>query len=540
MQHDQYTTQEPRIFMFDDGRHKASLYQMEPPLNADDITYNVDQLVVSGVDTLVYAAGLEGGVVLYDSKVAPKWGYNVNRWTHTVWYRAARNIEHIIDTGLDPLKLLCDRSHEKGIWFIAANWVNFPGGNRKTDGGLGRMSDFVYDHPEFQVGSENDNRSDSKYVWGSIPNRFSFLHEEVRVKRFEVFDEMLSNYDTDGILLNLIDYAPFCKFSEVNKLSSILTEWILELRKVALKAEQKQGRRKRIYVHIPSHPKTWKEVGYDVPAWVSKNLVDGLVCQSGLHHGPIDQNVSLSDAVDLVKGTDCRVLVALRGGETAPQIWGAAANAYTQGADGVGFGGSSWSMSGWPWTGPEYKTLRLLGHPDMLSNADKHYMVHQDIDERHMGSDWASGLAKSLPQKLVENEPVDTQLRISDELLKWHTQGKIESVLLQVHITNIEASLNDVTVQLNGRYLPDSILELTDVTYRQLRKGNTGPYGYKYEYRLDSNYFPNTGHNTITVTLVKRDKNIKLDFCLYDVSCKIRYRLHSNFERESEDQLESR
>jgi hypothetical protein len=45
---------EPKVFMFDDGRHGAGLYAFEPPLTADDIQLNVDQLVSSGVDAIVY------------------------------------------------------------------------------------------------------------------------------------------------------------------------------------------------------------------------------------------------------------------------------------------------------------------------------------------------------------------------------------------------------------------------------------------------------------------------------------------------------
>jgi hypothetical protein len=72
---------DPRVFMFDDGRHAAGLYQFEPPLTPADHSYTVDQLVASGVDTYIYGATLEGGVALYPSQVAQKWGDNVERWT---------------------------------------------------------------------------------------------------------------------------------------------------------------------------------------------------------------------------------------------------------------------------------------------------------------------------------------------------------------------------------------------------------------------------------------------------------------------------
>ena len=106
---------EPKVFFYDDGRHASALYQFAPPLSPDDLYLAVDQLVDSGVDTLIYSAGLEGGAVQYDSKVGQKWGDNVPMWAHPIFYRASRNLHQLIADGHDPLKLLCDRCHEKGL-----------------------------------------------------------------------------------------------------------------------------------------------------------------------------------------------------------------------------------------------------------------------------------------------------------------------------------------------------------------------------------------------------------------------------------------
>ena len=73
---------EPKVFFYDDGRHAAGLYQFAPPLTAPDVAFTVDQLVAAGVDTLFYSAGPEGGVVQYDSRVAAKWGDNVDVCIH--------------------------------------------------------------------------------------------------------------------------------------------------------------------------------------------------------------------------------------------------------------------------------------------------------------------------------------------------------------------------------------------------------------------------------------------------------------------------
>ena len=67
-----------------------------------------EQLASSGVDTLIWLAGVEGGNVIYDSKVAPLWGSNVETWTHPVWFRGWKNPQALIAEGHDPLALLCN------------------------------------------------------------------------------------------------------------------------------------------------------------------------------------------------------------------------------------------------------------------------------------------------------------------------------------------------------------------------------------------------------------------------------------------------
>jgi hypothetical protein len=235
---------EPRVVFYDDGRHAASLYQFEPPISPEDHTVIVDQLVDSGVDTLVYSAGVEGGVVQYDSRVAQKWGDNVTTWKHQVWYRAGRVLHQLIADGHDPLKLLCDRCHARGLWFMPSLWVGLVGGDRKIDGGLGRKSDFVYDHPQYQVGQDDDPRAQAL-----LAARFSFLHPEVRLERLRVFEELLGRYATDGVevdLANPDNLGPMCRFGEANRLAPLLTRWLGGVRNAARRAEALQRRRKRV------------------------------------------------------------------------------------------------------------------------------------------------------------------------------------------------------------------------------------------------------------------------------------------------------
>ena len=238
--HHQETTangksKEPRVFFYDDGRHYSGLYQFAPPLEAADLTYAVDQLVDSGVDTLLYSAGLEGGAVQYGSQVAQKWGDNVDVWVHPIFYRASRNLQQLVADGNDPMRILAERCHQKGIWFIPTCPVCIIGGGAESERGYGRKSDFVFDNPQFYVGEDDHPQAELLgRMFGT--GRLNFLHAEVRRERFQIFEELLARYESDGVELDLSldnEFGPFCRFGEVAQLAPVLTQWIRDIREVA-------------------------------------------------------------------------------------------------------------------------------------------------------------------------------------------------------------------------------------------------------------------------------------------------------------------
>ncbi len=527
----------PKVFVYDDGRHGAPLYQYAPPLSPEDFVFSIDQLVDAGADAIVYMVGLEGGVALYDSRVAQKWGDNTKKWNHPVFYRAARHLRALIESGHDPLDLLCERAHAKGLHFIAANWVALEGGDTPQVRGHGRKSDFVYDHPQYQVGSDSHRLAEHVH-----PHRLSFLHEAVREERFRVYEELLARYATDGVELNLLDLAPFCRFGEVERLAPLLTAWLRRLKSSAASAAAAQGRAKRIYARIPALESAWRLFGYDVATWVRDGLVDGLVCCPGLMEAPLEHNFDLSHLVALARGTSCQIVHGfsdllgrqLRRAATQPMVWAAAANAYAQGADGFAIVEYHWTPNGWPLTEKDHGTLRLLSHRDLLATADKLYRVRSLMRGRTEG-EWLPGASSPLPQPLQTGTAVNVEMRISDDLQRWHSEGRLEEVKLRVRITSIEPSLNDVRVELNGEAFSSEHLELSDLTYRQYELGALNPYSFIYEYALPPELFPRVGVNQIAVTLLKRDPNIDVEFSVYDVDCKIRYRRHRHFRSEPLD-----
>ena len=254
----------------------------------------------------------------------------------------------------------------------------------------------------------------------------------------------------------------------------------------------------------------------------------------------LEHDVDVVTAVQITRGTSCRVLAGFEGGlgrqlesnATPPMTWAAAANAYDQGADGFGLCEGMWAPNGWPWIAEDYQTLRLLGHPDLLATADKVYRARSlargaSLPEVAL----FPNPSPVLPQSVLEGKSVAIPWRMADDLARWHALERIESVLLRVRFGNFEPDLNEVKVELNGRLLPESIVKKVDLHFRVIKPGAVGPYGYIYEYHLTSEFYPKPKENVVTVTLVKRDPKQKLPFEVYDVDCSIRYRLHRHFDR---------
>ena len=194
--------------VYSDGRH-SSVYLYEPPMAAQQYVEPIDELVDLGIDTISYAVG-DCSVLLYATKVGERWGHNVDLTDHDIWWRAAHNARLMIESGTDPLMLVCEHAQRRGFKFLPSlllNMLHTPP-SRVTNC---RVADFTTEHPEWQVGEEPDEPL-AQY---DRPNRLSFAIEEVRADRLAVIKELVADYPGDGIELNMCDYAPFIGRGEV-------------------------------------------------------------------------------------------------------------------------------------------------------------------------------------------------------------------------------------------------------------------------------------------------------------------------------------
>ena len=102
----------PRLIYYHDSRHYL-MYRFDPPMSLHQLRKPVDDLIGTGVDTLVYGTGM-GQTFLYDTKVGNKFGENaMPHNSGLVWWRAAANLASALERGLDPFKIIVDRAARK-------------------------------------------------------------------------------------------------------------------------------------------------------------------------------------------------------------------------------------------------------------------------------------------------------------------------------------------------------------------------------------------------------------------------------------------
>ena len=521
--------EEPRLFVREDFHHLSGI---APPLARPDVTKTVDLIAGTSVNTLIFSLGSRGGMCLYDTRVGQMHSANTEKWTHPVNYRDALHMHQLVAEGWDRPQLFCDRCHEEGILFFASAPLNIGAHTSDSSRGLGRTSDFVFNNPQLRVGHDSDPRA--KTV---SPTRLNFMYPEVREERLRIYEEFLARYETDGIEVQS-EVLPICKYNETTRCAPLLTEWFRKLKAIAEKAEKAQGRRKRVYARIPAHPKAWEAIGFEVETWISEGLVDGLIC-SPSDPEVFEQDLDLSTVVALARGSSCRILAGcgtsiqsrVENKATPSMFWAAAANAYHQGAEGFGINDMVRSQE-LNISGGMYPALRPLASPESLATADKTYHVRDLPKNPNSYGAGLPGTQPLLPKVLEVGKSEEIPMRIADDLRHWESLDRVKSVRLRIRINSLEPSLNELRFEFNGKTLADSSLEITDLNYRFIREGVAYQGSHIFQFTLEPDHYPTPGRNVVTVTLVRRDPAVDMEFQIQDVDCSIEYRHHRHFERD--------
>jgi len=458
-----------RTIYFNDARHYY-LFVFEPPMALEDARVPVDEVAGTAVDTFVY--GVErGDGLFYPSRVGFRFGQDMQPFQQAAYWRVWHNMQSLMARGLDPLQVLIDRAHDKGMDFIASLRMTGHGGmdpaHRLENGGGG------------------------------------LAHAEVRDRQYAVLEELATEYPTEGVELDfaLPGGGPrVLRPEDVPAVTPVLTDYV---EKIAAMVRGRSGKSGQVGVRVLPTEAMNLEQGLDVRTWLERGLVD-FVVPLRYAYMILDPNMPIDWLIEAAHAADIAVYAMLqpyvrsettdatqRLYPTPEQVRAAAANYWARGVDGL----YTWFMR-WPLGDAERRILTELGDPDLVREGNKHYVLARNVrsgEEMHYQT--------HLP---VEIAAADTGTRhaipfyLADDI--EGTGSRIRQVRLRLNIHDL-VSADRLTILLNGQSLEREICLRTF-------GAEISPYsGQWLEFHLQE-VLPRQGENLLQVSIEERAEGL--------------------------------
>ena len=511
----------PRIVFDHDGRHPL-IYMYEPPIQRRELEAGVDELAGTPVEAVMLMLG-DVRSLLYASRAGEMWGQHVERWPHIIWRRAHQNFAQLIAAGHDPLQVLCERAHAKGMQLYAQLLLQQGPRERMLKSWEEEGANpeaWRRDLQPWEIGAKGG--VDVDWPGYRCPD---FMREEVRAGTLAVIEEVLDNYPVDGFELQMAYEPHFFHPTEIGAGRAVMNEWIAQVHRAV---QRKPGR--ELVATVPADLEGCRAVGLDPLAWIAAGSIDALVAEPA---AALDPEADFGPLVQAAAGRPCRIMAALQSrvdtdriGEATPaMIRGAACNYWRQGIDGLYL--AHW-FGCWPYGAEFYQKLREVPHPDIMASKDKIYRLPtaNNAPPRPL---YPPRRALRLPAPLAQGEAVGLSLTIGDDLPHWGQRGRVHQVLLRLRLESATEG-DRYRVRLNGEVLPEASLRRINRLYTM-----AGPRyradGYWYVYRLEAEHWPLQGENALEVLLQERDGEVVPKVHLRDVEVEIQYLLGRHFHR---------
>ena len=475
-----------RTIYFNDARHYY-LFVFEPPMRMEDAWRPIDEVAGTAVDTFVYGVEREDGL-FYPSKVGLRFGSDMQPFQESNYWRVWENMQSLIDRGLDPLTVLIDRAHEKGMEFFASL----------------RMAGYGGIEARLQIG---------------LPNtRGDFAHAEVRDHQFAVLTELATDYSVDGVELDFA-FSPYHFMPDHTEEGvPVMTEYV---RKISEMVRGRPGGPGQVGARVLPTEEMCLNGGLDVRTWMEQGLVDYVVPLLYLDW-TLDPDMPIDWLTKVGNETDVSVYGMLQPcdtdyGEsrrfytvekaTPAQMTAAAANFFDRGADGV----YTWYMP-WPLGDAERRTLSELGDPDIISEATKHYRVRRR-DEAAAKVGYDAPIPLEMPAA-DSGKRYQVPFYISDDIEAAADRIR-QVVLLRINLRGLVGA-DRVTMLLNGR-------SLSGETCLRSYGGVINPfYGQWLEFHLQD-VRPLQGSNVLEISLDGRPKGLEASVTVDDVEVIVEY-----------------
>ncbi|MBI1916303.1 MAG: family 10 glycosylhydrolase [Planctomycetes bacterium] len=411
------------------------------PVHAEDLRRWVDMLADSGIDT-------------FNQEV-----YN-QCWTN---YWRSKRFEYdprpqhrrflpLLEKGTQPLAILIDQSHKRGLTFIA--------GFRMNDN-HGGISQFVRTHPEWVL----REFPEGELYKASKPLDFTFAGPRDYVH--DVIAEVVSRFDVDGIELCFRDHAYF-PVKKGRAKAHLMTDLVRRIRATLDEAGKAKKKKLLLGARVFSTLEECQDLGLDVPSWITKGLIDYLCPQDVMF---ADFNAPYAEFARLTRRSPCMLYPALLPWTSArarnrldqiplsPASCRALAHTfYNAGADGLSVYNHFTTMWHAPFYPQALRCLRSLRDPARVAAGERHYLFDPTWGGlTYFGLDRASTGAVRANRIVLERAGNKTQGDYPFWLFEDLRQGQSATLLFRgFNLSNTD----ELRVTLNGKAIPAQAVRL--------------------------------------------------------------------------------
>ena len=422
------------------------------PVQEADLRRWIDMVADSGVDTFDQEVFSQGWTVYWRSD---RYEYD-QRPQH-------RRFLPLLEAGTQPLDIIIDQSHRRGMRFIAGFRMNDGHAAHNRRQGVG-IAEFIESHPNLRL---HDSRPGHLY---QEPEALDFTFEEVREFTFGVVDEAAFRFDVDGVELCFRDTAYFPPDQAAGR-AHLMTDLVRKIRARLDERGEEVGRKLHLGVRVYATTEECASQGLDVPTWIREGLLDYVSPQDTMYS---DHNLPYPKWSALTRDTECMLYPGLHPWTSVRARYrlgriplshatcrALTHTMYSAGADGVSiynhFVPSVWQPPFYPQAMQVFHQLR---DPDRVARGERHYIFDPTYGGfTGFGADGrcGTGVIKAQQLHLDRSQPGaagEFRVQLFEDL-----QNAYGATLLFRGYGMTER--DELDVRLNGHAIPDDAIGRT-------------------------------------------------------------------------------
>ena len=272
--------------------------------------------------------------------------------------------------GLDAYIELCRRHNLEAFWAMRMNDTHDasdgPHGVMRWKSNLWKQA-----HPDFLVAPRG-----TPLRWGQW-SALDYARPEVREMVFRVLQEVCSNYEIDGLLLDFFRHLPTFKTTVLGGDATaaeleLLTHLFRRIRRMADEVGAKRGRPILLAVRAPDSLGYAKALGLDLERWMQDDLIDIWIATGYFRLQDWSETVAIArgQGVQLWAALDDSRIVQRENRNSLEVYRGRIQNAWSAGVDAVWLFNFFYGRED-----PQFQLLKEAGAPDTLARTSKVYVA---------------------------------------------------------------------------------------------------------------------------------------------------------------------